>query len=103
MDHIGATSGQAFNLGGGPANAVSLLAVIEVIEERVGRSVKIDFEDWRTGDQKYYVSDTAKLAGALQFRPEIGWRTGVGRLVDWLEREAIADRPLSSTLSREAL
>ena len=51
-------AGQAFNLGGGPANAVSLRQLIREIEALLGRGIEVSFSDWRAGDQRYYVSDT---------------------------------------------
>jgi len=84
-------SGQAFNLGGGPANAVSLLALIEHIERLLGRPVDLDFADWRVGDQRYYVSDTSALAAATGWRARVGWQQGVARLLRWLESHLIGE------------
>lgn len=39
-------SGQAFNLGGGPANAVSLLELIDTIGELRGRKLRIIHQPW---------------------------------------------------------
>ena len=48
-------AGRAFNLGGGPRNAVSLLALLEQLGRLLGRPVEFEFADWRVGDQRYYV------------------------------------------------
>ena len=40
-------AGRAFNLGGGPANAVSLLELIAHIEQVIHRKVTLEFGDWR--------------------------------------------------------
>jgi CDP-paratose 2-epimerase len=61
---IGAVSGRAFNLGGGPANAVSLRQVIAFIGELTGRPVEARYADWRAGDQRYYVSTRAAPRGS---------------------------------------
>src|SRR4051794_24995067 len=63
--HIGRVSGQAFNLGGGPANAVTLLQVLSRIGEITGRKPDLRFADWRPGDQRYFVADTTKARQAL--------------------------------------
>ncbi len=76
--------GQAFNLGGGPSNAVTLLQVIEAIEQIVGRRANVAFEDWRPGDQRYFVADTRRAAETLDLAPPTGWRDGLRRLADWL-------------------
>jgi CDP-paratose 2-epimerase len=81
---IGRVGGHAFNLGGGPANAVSLLQLIAHIEGLTGRRVEIAFHDWRAGDQRYYVSDTRRVARELGLAAPLAWRAGVARLRDWL-------------------
>ena len=92
---IDAVQGRAFNLGGGPANAVSLRQLLRHIEDLIGRPVELSFSDWRAGDQRYYVSDTSRAARALELRPPIAWRTGVAALARWLADERGSRRPRS--------
>lgn len=82
-----AAQGRAFNLGGGPANAVSLRLLIAHIEGLLGRPVPVTFEDWRSGDQRYYVSDCGLIRQRLKLAEPIPWRTGVAKLADWLRTE----------------
>ena len=84
MDRV---AGRAFNLGGGPANAVSLRQLISEIETLLGRTVSVSFSDWRAGDQRYYVSDTRRAREALGLKPAESWRQGVRRLAAWLQSE----------------
>ena len=81
---IGRVSGRAFNLGGGPANAVSLRRLLGRIEELVGRPVHLEYSDWRAGDQRYFVADTRRAAAELGLAPARGWRDGVAELAAWL-------------------
>lgn len=81
IDHV---SGRAFNLGGGPQNAVSLLQVLEVIEDLIGHEARRDYAPIRLGDQRWYVSDTSALTEATGWRAEVGWRRGLGDLYRWL-------------------
>ncbi len=74
---IDAVQGRAFNLGGGPANAVSLRQVIAAVEDETGRTVETAYSDWRAGDQRYYVSDTRSAARDLGLRPPVPWRRGL--------------------------
>lgn len=91
---IGRISGKAFNLGGGPANAISLLQLLEHIEALIGQRLAVSFEDWRPGDQRYYVSDTRRVIRELGLSPSTSWRAGVSRLRDWLADPAgEASRP----------
>ena len=84
---IGQVAGQVFNLGGGPRNAVTLLAVLDAIKAATGRTPDIQFADWRPGDQRYFVADTSRIQAALDLAPPVGWRDGLGRLARWLMAE----------------
>ncbi|HVG47130.1 MAG TPA: NAD-dependent epimerase/dehydratase family protein, partial [Rubellimicrobium sp.] len=81
--------GRAFNLGGGPRNAVSLLGVLREIERIAGRPVPVSFGDWRQGDQLWFVADTARLESETGWQARTGWREGLQGLADWLR----ANRP----------
>jgi CDP-paratose 2-epimerase len=96
-DHIGQLSGRAFNIGGGPANTTSLLELIDMIEELAGRAPSVEFDAWRPGDQRYYVSDTTRFEEATGWRARVGRREGLRRLLDWLEDFHAADRSAAST------
>jgi CDP-paratose 2-epimerase len=80
-------TGQAFNIGGGPANAISLIELLELIERLHGAKPRVRSEAWRPGDQRYYVSDTRKFAAATGWSPQVGVEVGVGELYRWLRRE----------------
>jgi CDP-paratose 2-epimerase len=82
-------SGEVFNIGGGPQRTVSLLELLEHIGELTGQPPAVRFEDWRLGDQRYYVSDTRKFQAATGWAPKVEVREGVARLHMWL-REAWA-------------
>jgi CDP-paratose 2-epimerase len=96
--NIGRVSGRAFNLGGGPANAVSLKCILRFIEARLGRPVKIDFADWRGGDQRYYVSDTRAITNELQLRPSTPWERGVAELIAWISERKTSVRRAARTV-----
>ena len=87
LERIDAVQGRAFNLGGGPDNAVSLLELVDEIRAITGREVELRFEDWRQGDQRWYVSDTRAAQSALDLGTARGWRDGVARLAEWLSEE----------------
>jgi CDP-paratose 2-epimerase len=77
-------SGNAFNIGGGPGNTVSLLELLEMIGELIGHKPEVEFDSWRPGDQRYYVSDTAKFQRTTGWRPRISVQEGLERLTRWL-------------------
>jgi CDP-paratose 2-epimerase len=84
---IDQVAGRAFNLGGGPGNAVSLRMLIDHIGELVGRDAEVQFDSWRAGDQRYFVADTRAAQAALGLAEPMPWRTGVARLARWLASE----------------
>lgn len=84
---IDAVQGRAFNLGGGPSNAISLKQLLLHIEEVIGRPVQTAYSDWRAGDQRYYVSDTRAATRELGLAAPTPWRKGVAALARWLQDE----------------
>ena len=82
------TQGRAFNLGGGPRNAVSLLEVVDAIEHHAGERPRLDWGDWRVGDQRYYVSDTRRFEKTFGWKAKVGAREGIARLFDWMREHA---------------
>ncbi len=84
LDRIDAVSGMAFNLGGGPRNAVSLRAVLAEIGRLTGRPCDVAYEDWRQGDQFWFVADTGLLEARTGWRARTGWQAGLADLAEWL-------------------
>jgi CDP-paratose 2-epimerase len=81
---IETVAGRAFNLGGGPANAISLRELLAHIEALTGRRPTVEFGDWRAGDQRYFVSDASAVRRALALSEPRPWRAGVAALAEWL-------------------
>jgi CDP-paratose 2-epimerase len=89
MDRL---SGTVFNIGGGPARAISLLDLLDRITSLAGRRPEVRFQTWRTGDQRYYVSDTRMFEQATGWRARIGIDDGLLRLCGWLREAGIPSR-----------
>jgi CDP-paratose 2-epimerase len=99
--HSPGVQGRAFNLGGGPANAVSLLQIIAAIEKRLRQKIELVFADWRPGDQRYFVADTRRAQQGLGLAPALEWRRGLADLTDWLLEAETSLRPSRNTASVE--
>lgn len=84
QDRMSDLSGQAFNIGGGAGNSISLLNLLELIRETDGNAPDVRFEGWRPGDQRYYVSDTRKFGAATGWTPTVSAPRGIARLGRWL-------------------
>ena len=102
LDRIDRVAGRAFNLGGGPANAVSILEIVEHIRSLTGRDIDRRFQDWRQGDQRWYVSDTGKARAALGLEEPIAWRDGIAWLASWLESEQMPEPKLQPSFASAA-
>lgn len=76
--------GQAFNIGGGWENSISLNEFIKLIEKLTGEKIHYSYDEWRSGDQKYYVSDTSKFASTTGWHPRHSIPEGIGKLYRWL-------------------
>jgi CDP-paratose 2-epimerase len=83
-ERIDRVTGRAFNLGGGPANAVSLRELLAHVSGLLGREVDVRFDDWRAGDQRYFVADSRRLREELGTSAAVPWKQGVANLLEWL-------------------
>src|SRR5690606_37133465 len=103
LDRIDTISGRAFNWGGGPSTAVSLLMVLEEIGRIIGRAPEIEFASWRPGDQRWFVADTRAADAALGLAPRRPWREGLRDLAAWLQQERVPAAASGETLQAAAL
>jgi CDP-paratose 2-epimerase len=69
---------------------LSVIDLVEVLEQRLQRRIPLRWDDWRPGDQRIYVSDIRKLEQALDWKPEIGISTGITQLIDWVAQNRTA-------------
>jgi CDP-paratose 2-epimerase len=91
-------AGGVFNLGGGPANAISVREAVDLASRLLERPLAVRAECWRTGDQRYYVSDTSAFTTATGWRPRVHPEEGFRRLAGWLRPELAAERAGTVTL-----
>jgi CDP-paratose 2-epimerase len=98
LDRIDEVAGIPFNVGGGAANTISLLELLDLIEELHGTRPDVEYADERAGDQRWYVSDTSRLRAATGWRPGVGAAEGVELLHRWLA----AGRAPAGALARSA-
>jgi CDP-paratose 2-epimerase len=82
-DGIARLSGRAFNIGGGPAAAVSLRELLARIEA-LGATVDLERGPWRVGDQRWYVSNIRAFRDATGWSPQVGVAEGLERLDAWI-------------------
>jgi CDP-paratose 2-epimerase len=88
VDNIDAARGQAYNIGGGPDNIISVWTEYgPILEELFSRPIDVTRGDWRPGDQRVYISDIRKANQELGWTPKTAVRDGIGLLFDWLKEQ----------------
>jgi CDP-paratose 2-epimerase len=96
--HLPALAGRAFNIGGGPANTLSLIELLALIDGH-GLSPRVAYAAWRTADQPYYVSDTRAFGDATGWWPRVDPKAGVARLYAWLAETPRRAEPYAQVVS----
>ncbi|MFB3814654.1 MAG: GDP-mannose 4,6-dehydratase [Terriglobales bacterium] len=80
------TAGEIYNVGGGPENTVSLLELIDEVEDLTGCRVRYERDQRRPGDQLIYVTDTSKLQRETGWRPQYDLRQTLAEMYRWWKR-----------------
>jgi CDP-paratose 2-epimerase len=85
VQNIEVAAGQAYNIGGGPDNTISIWAEFgPALEELLGRPIPVRYAGWRPGDQPVYVSDIRKAERDLGWRPHVSVQEGITKLFEWI-------------------
>lgn len=88
VKHIKAAAGQAFNIGGGVANSLSLLELLNLLSREL--EVDLNFKKIapRESDQKVFIADIAKAQQLLKWRPQVNYHEGIRSLLTWIQDSA---------------
>jgi len=89
VERIDRTAGQAYNVGGGPANTLSLLELAALLKRHFPAGLEYGFDNWRPGDQRVYISDIEKAKADFGWAPVTSPEEGVARLVSWLKENRL--------------
>jgi len=84
---IDSAKGKIFNVGGGKDQSISIwVEFSKILEKALLKNLEISFKDWRTGDQKVYISDIRKINRELGWKPLISIERGVKKLAEWVKK-----------------
>ena len=77
-------SGQALNIGGGPANTLCLRDLLAFLEEELSLRIVPLQGATRPGDQPVFVCDIRKARELIGWTPQIAVQSGVRDLIRWV-------------------
>ena len=77
-------AGQSFNIGGGIANSLSLLELLDMLE--VLGKTKLEYQNIsiRESDQKIFVADISKIRKVINWEPKVSSTSGVEKMFCWV-------------------
>ena len=83
--HIDKAKGQAFNIGGGMKNSLSLLELFEMLEKEL--NIKMHYKQLppRESDQKIFVADLKKANEIFGWSPKVDKIRGIQKMLEWVE------------------
>lgn len=86
-ENIEQARGQAFNIGGGMANSLSLLELFALLEEMLDIKMTYTRLPERESDQKVFVADISKARKLIGWQPEVSPREGIAAMIEWVTRK----------------
>jgi CDP-paratose 2-epimerase len=84
LDKIDIVQGNAFNIGGGMVNSLSLLELFDYLDSRFNIKLNYRILPPRESDQLVFVSDTSKILNKTGWQPKINKFDGVEKMLEWL-------------------
>jgi CDP-paratose 2-epimerase len=86
VEHIETVAGNAFNVGGGVNNSLSLLELFALLEELA--CVTLDYTRLppRESDQLVFIADIEKANKLLRWKPTVDCREGISDMLNWVGR-----------------
>ncbi len=76
--------GQAFNIGGGMTNSISLIELFNFLEAELDVKLKFRETPWRVSDQKIFVANNAKAMRLFGWKPELTKEQGLRKMIAWV-------------------
>ncbi len=83
---MGGARGEAFNIGGGMENSMSLLELLLHLEGRLRVKLQYTHLPWRQSDQKFFVADNSKAEQILRWSPNTSKADGIEDTILWESR-----------------
>lgn len=83
-ENIGSIAGQAFNIGGGMDNSLSILELFSLLEEELDVELNFLRTSPRENDQRLFVANIQKVEKYIQWKPKVSKDVGLRKMLDWI-------------------
>jgi CDP-paratose 2-epimerase len=77
--------GQAFNIGGGMSNSLSLIELFAFLERELVVQLSYEKRPWRESDQKVFVADTTKARELFGWEPTVLRDDALRHMIGWVK------------------
>lgn len=85
IDNQDMVNGKAYNVGGGPLNTLSLIELLNHLEEKYNYTPELARADVRPGDQPVFVADIRRAKNELGWEPQVTIEAGIEQMHKWLQ------------------
>jgi CDP-paratose 2-epimerase len=85
LKNIDTVKGEALNIGGGGNNTLSVLELLQLVEEITGNKEKSVINPMRKADKVVMYLDIIKAKNKIHWEPKVGVKEGVTNLINWLK------------------
>jgi UDP-glucose 4-epimerase len=81
------TKGEVLNIACG--EAITVNAIIDMINEILGKDIKPIYTDPRPGDVRHSLADISAVKKLLGFKPKVSFRNGLQKAIDWYRKNLL--------------
>ena len=86
VEKIDSAKGQAFNIGGGIENSLSLLELFSILESELDIQMKYTNLPPREGDQRVFVANNTKAKEIIDWEPRVRKDVGIRKMIEWVSK-----------------
>lgn len=79
-----AAVGNAFNIGGGVTNSLSLLELFKLLESAIDQPLRYRMQPPRESDQRVFIADIRKIQRLTGWVPSVSTKTGILSMLEWI-------------------
>ena len=85
FDYYEKACGEAFNIGGGKSNSLSLLELFSLLENLIDTKLRYINLPKRNSDQKVFIANIDKAQAYFNWKPQVDKVTGIKKMLSWID------------------